>query len=231
MSTYLVAIHIIELIAALAGTYYYIKTRDYQMKIFVWYLWFVVFVETFGMYGYVLQNNYDNELFIWLKNSVLCYNTWLYNIFSFVSILLFGKFYKSIVKDDLSRLIIIYSVIAYVIFTILYFALSGTFFTKSLPYGVLLETLMVFIFVMLYYRYLLRSDKILYFYRLPLFYISSSLFLWYFCVTPLFIFDGFIYEINKSFIEFRNFYLFVVNILLYSCYTFAFLFTIQYKKQ
>ena len=87
MSNYIVAIHIIELIAALSGTYYFFKTIDNQMRIFVWYLWFVVFVETIAMYGYLLQNNYDREWFIWIKNSVLCSNTWLYNIFSFISIL------------------------------------------------------------------------------------------------------------------------------------------------
>lgn len=231
MSNYLVAIHIIELIAALAGTYYYLKTRDKQMKIFILYLWIVVFIETVAMYGYVLQNNYDNKLFIWLKNSVFCYNTWLYNIFSFVSIILFGRFYTGIIKDGLSKLIIKYSVFAYVIFTIFYFLFSGTFFTKSLPYDVLLETLIVFVLVMLYYKQLLKSDKILVFYKLPVFHISSGLLLWYLCVTPLFIFDSYIYEINKNFIQFRYVYLFVVNIFLYSCYTFAFLYTIRFKKK
>ena len=76
MSNYIVAIHIVELIAALAGTYYYLKTRDSQMKIFVWYLWFVVLVETVGMYGHLLLNNYDYDWFIWLKNSIICSNTW-----------------------------------------------------------------------------------------------------------------------------------------------------------
>ncbi len=201
------------------------------MKIFIWYLWFVVFIETVGMYGLLFQNNYDNKWFIWVKNSVFCSNIWLYNIYSFVSILIFGKFYSQILDDKFSKIIIKFAVIIYVVFSISYFIISGTFFSKSLPYDVLLETFIVFIFVMLYYRQLLKSDKILHFYRLPIFYISSSLLLWYLCVTPLFIFNGYIYEANQNFIQFRHIYLFIVNIFLYSCYTFAFLYTIRYKSQ
>lgn len=231
MPNYLLAIHLVELLAALAGTYYYYKTKDYQVKIFVWYLWIIVGVETFGMYGYLLQNNYDNKIFIWVKNSVICSNTWLYNIYSFVSIILFGIFYLRIIKDHLSKKIIKILILIYTLFTIVYFILSGTFFTKSLPYDVFLQTLLVFIFVMFYYRQLLKSDSILFFYKLPVFYISSGLLLWYLCVTPLIIFDGYLTLINEDFRRFRLLYLFIANTLLYSCYTFGFLYTQQYKKQ
>ena len=230
MSIYMVAIHIVELIAALAGTYYYLKTMDHQMKIFIWYLWFMVIVETIGMYGYILQNNYDYEWFIKLKNSVWCSNTWLYNIYAFVSILIFGKFYYKIIHNKTSKFVIKIAVILYALFTIIYFLISGTFFDKSLPYDVFLETFIVFILVMLYYKQLLSSDKVLFFHKIPVFYISSGLLLFYLCTAPLFIFDGYFYEINKSFLEFRQFYMFIVNLLLYSCFTFAFLYTIQFKK-
>jgi hypothetical protein len=231
MSNYLVAIHIIELIAALAGIYYYWQTKDDKMKIFIWYLWFMVFVETFGMYGYLLQNNYDYDWFIWLKNSVWCTNTWLYNIFSYVSILVFGIFYRNILNDRSSKTIIKILLIIFSGFTILYFVFNRTFFDKSLPYIVFIETLMVFIFVMLYFKQLLSSDKVLLFYRLPVFYISVTLLLFYLCTAPLFTFDSYFYEINKSFIQFRQIYMFVVNIFLYSCLTFAFIYTIQFKKK
>lgn len=231
MSNYIVAIHIVELIAALAGTYYYFKTSDKQMKIFIWYLWFVVVVETIGMYGYLLLNNYDYDWFIWLKNSVICSNTWLYNIYSFVAILIFGKFYLKIVNRKSSKNVIKIAILLYAIFTIIYFLISGTFFIKSLPYNVFLETFMVLVFVILYYKQLLSSDKVLLFYKLPVFYISSGLLLYYLCTAPLFTFDSYFYEVNKSFIQFRHVYMFIINIFLYSCFTFAFLYTIQFKKE
>ena len=224
-------IHLIELVAALSGSYYWLKTKDESVKLFVWYLWITVFVETIGMYGYILQNNYDNELFIRIKNSVFCSNKWLYNIYSFVSILLFGKFYSQVINDHLSKKIIKYSIYSYVLFVIFYFGLSGDFFIASLPQDVFIETLLVFIFVMLYYKELLKSDDILFFYKLPIFYLSSGLLLWYLVVTPLFIFDGYLTLVNLDFYDFRDKYLLISIILLYSCYTFGFLYTLQFKKQ
>lgn len=222
--------HILELIAAVAGSIYYIKTRDYKIKPFVWYLWIMVIVETIGMYGYILQYNFDNEIFIWIKNSVFCYNSWLYNLFNLATILLFGVFYNKLIKSKIDKNIIKLIIILYVIFSVLYFVFSGGFFIKSIPYDFLLSTFVVFVFVMLYYKQLLNSEKILFFYKSPYFYISSGLLLWFLCVTPLFIFDAYFYEINQSFIEFRSLYLLIANIFLYVCFTFGFLYTIQYKK-
>ena len=231
MSNYILGIHIVELIAALTGTYYYFRTKDDQLKLFVKYLWFIVAVETLGMYTYVLQNNYDSEVFIWIKNSVFCSNTWLYNIFSFVSVMIFGVFYHRIITDDLSKKIIKFSVILYALFVIIYFSFSGDFFKKTIPYDVFLETLVVFILAMLYYRQVLKSDDILFFYKQPVFYISTGLLLWYACITPLFIFDGYFFAINSSFVHFRGIYLFVSNLFLYLCYTFGFIYALRFKEK
>jgi hypothetical protein len=201
------------------------------MKIFIWYLWFVVVVETLGMYGYILLNNYDYDWFIWLKNSAICSNTWLYNIYSIVSILVFGKFFSQIIREKFSKNIIKVSVILYLIFSVFYFVFSGAFFYKSILYNWFVETFIVFVFVILYYKQLLRSDKILVFSKLPIFYISSGLLLFYLCAAPLFTFDGYFYEVNKSFVQFRHVYMFIINIFLYSCFTFAFLYTIRFKKE
>ena len=223
--------HLFELIAALAGAYYYLKTKDAKVKPFVWFLWVVVFVETVGMYGYILQYNFDNNMFIWLKNSVFCTNTWLYNLFNLASIFFFGMFYKRVLSHESDKKIIDFLVIIYIVFSILYFILTKSFFIKAIPYDFLLATLIVFIFVLLYYKELFKSDKILFFYKSTFFYISSGLLLWHLCVSPLFIFNGYFYDINQNFVEFRSTYLLVANILLYSCYTFAFLYTLQFKKQ
>jgi uncharacterized membrane protein YfcA len=222
--------HILELISALAGSYYFLKTKDVKIKPFVWYLWIMVFVETVGMYGYILQYNYDNELFIWIKNSSFCSNTWLYNIFSLVYIFLFGLFYYRLIDNKFDKRVIKFSVIIYIIFSLFYFGFTRGFFIKSLPYNFLLETLIVFLYVMLHFKQLLRSEKILVFYKSPYFYLSSGLLLWYLCVTPLFIFNTYFNEVNTNFLEFRSFYLLIANIFLYLCYTFGFLYTIRYKK-
>lgn len=223
--------HIIELIAALSGSYYYLKTKDQSVRPFIWFLWVIVFVETFGMYGYILLNNYDNEIFIWIKNSVFCRNTWLYNIYDLSTLFFLGLFFKRILKNNVSKKLVNFIIVFITCSTILYFCLSGNFFRASIPYDFLMQTLAIFTFVMLYYYELLNSDKILFFYKSPIFYLSSGVLLWHLSVSPLFIFDGYFYEINKDFIEFQTLYLLIANILLYSCYTFGFLYTLQFYKE
>ncbi|MCA0133184.1 hypothetical protein [Winogradskyella alexanderae] len=231
MPTQLVIIHIIELIAAIAGSIYYLKTKDKILKPFVWYLWFVVFVETVGMYGYIMQWNFDNELFIKLKNSAFCENRWLYNTFAFVSLLFYWFFYNSIISDKKSKGLLDVLGILYVVFTLGFFIVTDGFFVKQIPYDAFLETLFIFVAVILYYRQLLIGENVLYFYREPLFYVSTSLLLWHLIITPLVIFDGYFNLINKRFIGFRMNYLLFTNIILYSCYTFGFLYTLQFRKQ
>jgi hypothetical protein len=231
MSTQLAIIHIIELIAALAGSYYYLVTKDKVLKPFVWYLWFVVFVETLGMYGYIMQHNFDNNLFIQIKNSPFCENRWLYNIFSLISIVFFWLFYSGIIINVKALKFLKVLLTLYVLFSLVYFLQTEGFFIKSIPYNTFLETLFVFIMVIIYYHQLLISDRVLIFYKEPLFYISTGLLIWHLIILPLVIFDGYFYAINKRFIGFRQNYLLFVNLLLYSCYTFGFLYTLRYKRQ
>ncbi|WP_340155636.1 hypothetical protein [uncultured Winogradskyella sp.] len=223
--------HLIELVAALGGSYYYLKTKDYKIKPFIWYLWFIVFIETFALYSYTMLYNYDNSLFNWIKNSVFCTNSWLFNLYSLVSILILSKFYLGIINDVLSKKIINILTLCYFVFAIFYHIFSGDFFVLSIPYDIFFETLLVFAFVMLYYKQLLKSDKVLSFYKLPVFYLSSGLLLWYLVVTPLFIFDEYFYALNSAFVEFRVNYLLFSNISLYTCYTFGFLYTLQFYKK
>tara|TARA_R100001369_G_scaffold2966_1_gene9747 strand:+ start:13933 stop:14643 length:711 start_codon:yes stop_codon:yes gene_type:complete len=224
-------INLFELMAALSSSYYWVRTKDFRIKPIVWLLWLTVFVETFGLYGYVLQNNYCYDWFLWVKNSVFCRNRWLYNILSLLSVILLGLFFRNHLHDKISKKIVVIIFVLSSVFSIAYFSITNGFFTKSIPYDALIQTLTVFVFVMLYFKELLKSDEILKFYKSYLFYISLGLLLWYLCITPLVIFDAYFYDVNPSFIEFRGIYLLIANILLYSCYTFAFIYSLHHNEK
>ena len=55
MSTFDFLFHLLELGAALSASYYWLKTKDYSIQPFVWYLWFIVFFETLGMYPFLYE--------------------------------------------------------------------------------------------------------------------------------------------------------------------------------
>jgi signal transduction histidine kinase len=197
-------IHYFELAAALAGSYYWLKTKDPKTRPFIWYLWFTITIETVALYSYIMLNNYDNAVFIWLKNSGFCRNTWLYNIYGFVGLILIGLFYIQQIEHAGSKRIIRGIVITCSAFAVFYFILSGRFFETYLPYDDAVRTFAIFTFVLLYLRQLLNSDRLLEFYKSHVFYISIGLMLWNICITPLFIFDGYHRAINTEFVVFQK---------------------------
>ncbi|MCD2259111.1 hypothetical protein [Psychroserpens luteolus] len=221
----------VELIAALSGTIYLRKTKNYPLKIFVQYLWLTVIVEWVGSYSMLLLNNYDYQWYINLKNSVFCENRWLYNIYSLLTIGLLGIFYSDLLKTKSLKLIIRVVVVFYTLFSTCFYIFTDAFFIKGLPYDNILASIIVCLFVVFYFVELMKSEFILIYYKLPSFYISVALLLWYLCVTPLFIFDAYFYDMNRDFIEFRAVLLLLINIFTYLCFAFGFWYSLKKSKQ
>ncbi len=222
---------LVELIAALTGTVYVRKNKNSVTKIFVLYLWITFVTETIAMYTYLLQNNYDYQWFINIKNSGFCYNRWLYNIYSFIAIGLIGLFYSNLMSTKLFRGIIQVFFIVFCIFAFFFFTLTDAFFSRSLPYVFVFETVIVCIYVILYFIELMKSEEMLNFKKLPSFYISIALMLWHLCATPLFIFDSYFLAINTKFVEFRYLFLLIINIFTYLCISFGFWYSLKKSKR
>ena len=223
--------NIVEIIAAISGSYYISKTNNAVVKIFVYYLWVTVFVEIIGLYGYLLLNNYDYSWYIALKNSVFCSNKWLYNIYDFLAIGLIGLFYVNLSNSRVFKNIIRVIFITYTLFAFGFFTFTDAFFVKSLPYSFIMGTASICVYVILYFIELMRSDELLNFYKLPSFYISVALLIFYLCCTPLFIFDSYFYAMNTKFVEFRGEFLLFINIFTYLCFAFGFWYSLKKSKQ
>lgn len=223
-------IHIVELLAALAGSYYWLKTKDQTIRPFIWYLWFVVIIETIGMYPY-LYDQVDNDIINWLQHSFMRRNTWLYNISKLVSLLLIWMFMKRNINFSFSHKVINITVFLCIGIIILYFLLSGNFFVTTIDYPIAIITFSIFTMAIIYLWELVRSDQILSFYKDHVFYIIIAMVLFYICITPMLLFQEYYLERNKSFIKFRGLLLTISNIILYSCYIFAFFYSLHHKKK
>ena len=220
-----------ELAAAISGSWYLRKTKNEKIRIFVYYLWLAVIVETLGGYTKVLQNNYDYSWFVALKNSIFCRNSWLYNIYNFLSIGLLGIYYSDLLISKSFKIIVRSVFLIYCVFTLVYYIFSDAFFTMGLPYEDILATIIITIYVVCYFIELIRSEYILQYYKMPSFYISISLLLWHLCVTPLFIFNSYFRAVNVEFVSFRTLFLLYINIFTYICLTFGFWYSLYKSKQ
>ena len=230
MNTLVFLFHLLELGAALAASYYWLKTKNHNIIPFLWYLWFVVFIETGALYPY-LYEIMDNSIINNIKNSKIRRNSWLYNIFHPIVIYLLGKFMILNTTMRISHMIIRYLVFGFISFWIGYYLFVASLFETGIPYVLVISTFVIFFMVMLYLRELIKSNKLLNFYKSPVFYVIIALMLWYICLTPLFIFNPFYLENNKEFIAFRSHFLYLSNIILYSWYIFSFLFPLRFKKK
>ncbi|MCT4629757.1 hypothetical protein [Winogradskyella sp.] len=226
----LILIHLFELFAALSGSYFWFKTKEQAIRPFVWYLWFVVVIETLAMYPY-LYGRVDNTLINWLEHSFMRRNTWIYNIYDPGTILLFWIFIKRNTHTKFSHKTI--NVVFWLSFSffVLYHVISGSFFKTIIEYDMAIFTIALFAMVLMYLRELVQSDEILNFYKSHVFYICIAMMLFYICMTPLFFYNEYFSTINPDFIDFRRITLSVSNIILYSCYVFAFLFSLYHKKK
>ncbi|WP_299335430.1 hypothetical protein [uncultured Psychroserpens sp.] len=231
LNNYSVITKSVELIAAVFGTLYLKKNKNSVLKIFVYYLWLTFFVELIGEYSEIMQNNYDYSWYISFKNSVFCTNSWLYNIYSYLAIGMIGIFYSNMMSTKTSKIIIRTVIITYSLFVLIFFTITDAFFTSSLPYDMIFGTIIICIYVILYFIELMRNDEILEFYKLPSFYVSIGLLMWYICVMPLFIYDGYFKAINTNFIKFRYLLLLIINIFTYLCFAFGFWYALYSNKR
>lgn len=231
MSTLVFTFHLLELGAALAASYYWLKTQDNSIKPFVWYLWFIVGIETLAMYPY-LYDVLDIEFIKLLENSKFKRNSWLYNIFyGPVTVYLLGLFMINQTKMKLSHIIIKGLTYGFFIFYLSFFIIASNFFDSGIPYDIVILTFIILIMVMLYLRELLNGNELLNFYKSPVFYVIIALILWHISITPLFIFNDYYREVNSEFKAFRNYFLNISNIILYSWYIFAFLYPLRFKRK
>ena len=219
-------IYIFEFVASVTGTLYLRKTTDFTYKPIVLYLWFTFFMEICSNFSRFFRNNYDLQWYLYLKNSVFCYNVWFFNIREYVAVVIVGVFYLRLMSKVRHRKLIRLLIVIYTIGTMFYFITNpDEFFVWEVPYNYLFSTFIVFLFALLYFKELLRSDSLLEFYKMPAFYITIGLMFWYSCAMPFLVYYSHLNgEINISFGVFTQQLLFVINLITYSCFIFGFVY-------
>lgn len=222
--------HILELLAALAASYYMVRTKDRTVRYFVYYLWFITFIETLGMYPY-LYDLTDNAFIQKIAKSKMRHNFWLYSLYNPIAVFLIGRFLIDNMKNKTIHIIIRSLSLGYLIFAVCYFLYTGTFFERSIPYDLVVSTIIIFVMVLMYLRELMNSQRILGFYKSPVLMVLIVLMLWYICITPLFIYEDHFVTNNPSFVRFHYIFISSANIILYSWYIFAFLFSLRYRMR
>ncbi len=225
---------IFEFLAMCAGLIYYFRFKgniEKGLKIFIFYLVFIFFIECIALYAlWAYLDNY--ETFPFLKDSGFTRNFWLYNIANVIKYVCIGFLFTSQI-DELGKYqvkkILNGLLVGLVIYSVICFSTFGSFFDTYDPSVMIIGTLVILSCIMSYFFEILLSDKILNFRSDALFYFAVVILMWHLLITPL---DFYMSFTGLESMEFRQLYinfLRVMNILMYS--TFAFGFYIDYRKR
>lgn len=213
-----------EVAAALAGSYYLKKQRspETETRIFVYYLWLVVFVETVGFYpAYAYFTNYETLPFI--RDTLWQRNFWWYNSYHVLKYAaLFYYFIRQLSSKRTRRFF--YAVGSlFLLILILYFVFSGEFFLRFTQLDFIGGTVILMILILFYYYELLRSDRILGFYKNLPFYVSLGLLGWHLLMTPIFIYNNYFSNSSPDFLALHSLLLKITNVFLYGMFIAGFI--------
>lgn len=226
LKNYSLLTHLVELLAALTGVFLFKKYKNSYTKYFIYFLVGVTILEFVGDYTKYVRP--DRSLYF-LVGTIVEKNHWLFTVFwSIGAIMFFAFYYRKILLTKVFKTVIKYTSYCFLLISIIYILFHfDEFFYEFFPVISVLGAIIIFLCAVFYFLEILRSNKILTFYKSINFYISIAIFIWWLIITPLVFYDiYFTYEIGSSdrdleFYYLRNQIFLIANIFMYSTYTFA----------
>lgn len=207
-------IQFVEMLAALIGLIYYKKYKETITKYFIWYLIYIVVLESVGKYALYVRNG---GFFSFLKGTLIESNHWWYTIFWQIGAILFFSFYFRKVLEN------VFNIAFLRILTLLFVSSSlvsilldlKLFFKGWIPLIRISGAVVIFSCVILYFLELLRSDKILHFHKSLSFYISITILVFWLITTPLIFYAKYYTVSDWSFIYLKHKIYVYVNVFMY----------------
>ena len=204
-----------ELLASIVGTIYFYKYKRTHLRYFLILLWYITISEFFSWYAT------KNDVLIYIDENGVKYNLWIYNLMDiFYFNILYLIFFKSLenlrYKLWIKIICLIFNIILIVNWS---FIQNFVLEWSELPY--IFGSLSIIIIVIFYFIELLKSEKIIIFHRMLLFWISIGLLLFHTGSIPFSLkINGYalIPGIHKLFLI-----LTVLALIMYSIFTFGFI--------
>ncbi|WP_282135970.1 hypothetical protein [Seonamhaeicola maritimus] len=229
LKNYSLITHLLELFAAVTGLLFYKKYKFTAAKYFIWFLVYIVIFDTLS--GYTKYVRPDRFL-SFLIDTPFQKNHWLGTVYWDVGAILFFVFYyNKILKTKRFKIVLKYTAYLFVGISVVQIIVGWQdFFSQFFSVIILAGAVVIFEGTVFYFVEVLKSDKILTFYKSLNFYISSVIFIWWLIITPLTFYDVyFTYEIAAGYQDldyvFLRLQIFLFsNILMYSTFIFALIF-------
>lgn len=202
---------VLEIIAAVTGIILLKKYRHTAAKYFIYFLVYVVVFVLIGKYSHYVR---DDGFLNFLEGTLFEKNYWWFTIFwNIGGTVFFAWYFQRILKSKKSKRILKISLVVFLIISILEIIFTfPKFFNTSLKLVEIVSLMIILQCVFYYFLEILKSDKILYFYKSLGFYICCSILLLWLIQTPLVFFEHYFNTNDKDYIFLRN----VINLIAIS---------------
>lgn len=217
------------MLAALVGVFLLKKYRNTATTYFIWFLVCLALCDFLGGYTILIRKG---GALNFLKGTLFEKNYWWSTLYWKIgAILFFSFYYYNILNTKDFKNPIKFLAIGFLLFSVVYIAINWQdFFTSFFPVISVLGTIIVFTCTLFYFIEILRSDKILTFYKSLNFYITAAIFMWWLIITPIVFYDNYltyqvgVYKRDWDYIHLRQFIYLFSNISMYLTFTFALIF-------
>lgn len=205
----------LELIAALTGSIYYKKYSNSFLKYFLYLLWFIVGLE-FTVWA--IKECYDATL----------QNNFIYNVATSIQYGYFFLLYYKSLNTQKYKKWVLYFLLTFIVSVVINFIwgqklmITGPFHSYTFTLGAIL----LIISIALFFAEILNSEKVLYFKRYLMFWISVGLVLFYSGIIPFVLSLNFLPALLSS--DSLSIIFFTLNFMMYTCFTIGFIVSRKY---
>tara|TARA_R110002073_G_scaffold240878_2_gene402679 strand:- start:4680 stop:5399 length:720 start_codon:yes stop_codon:yes gene_type:complete len=217
---------VVLLLAVIATIFVYKKYKFTHVKYFLWFLVYSFFVDLIGGYTvYVSKYPFFSGIKDALEGTLFEKNYWWYNTFWAIGSALFYSFYfRKVIDTKLykkilnhSRKIFLVIALGYIVFNI------NLFFNSSIIVVKILGAIVVLLSTVLFFMEILKSNKVLAFYKTIDFYIASVVFIWFLVRTPIVFYDVYFTTKDWDYVILKSAILLITNMFMYLTFSFALL--------
>ncbi len=214
------------LFSAIIGFILYKKYKNTTTKYLILFLGYVVFIELIAYYPTLLKLDSLDLLKQIIDKTVFKQNYWIYTLFWHIgSIMFYSFFYFKILKKKYNKLIVKYVSMIFLLSSILCIVINrNDFFVSLFPFIKIAGTLVIILYVVLYFIESLISNKSLTFFKSINFYISAILLIWWLVTGPVVFFESYTSKSDWNFIFLRWQIYLSANIFMYLGLAFALIF-------
>ncbi|WP_417858679.1 hypothetical protein [Xanthomarina gelatinilytica] len=215
---------LILIVCAVIGIIFYKKYKNYNSKIFIYYLIYVALVDFIGSYPtYVQEYEILHGIRDYLRETNFSRNFWWFTTFwNIGSVLFMSYYYYMILKTKWFKKIVKYVCFIFLFSSVIYISQNlNLFFNSQLKFVNIFGALVILNCISLYFIEILNSDKILVFYKSLNSIVSITMFLWWLIITSLLFYEVYFSALDLKYLNLRSSVYLLSNLFMYLAFALA----------